>query len=427
MPLRAPVLLLTAPFWLLVWMFLPARAVQKDPPVKVVVVEATYVMGDADTLAGAEEHALLRAKRKAIEEAGVYLEAASEDIERYVNGQTSRFNWLGIRTIASAITKTEILDKRRTLEGDRLTFYVKIAASVELETLDLAVKRLKSDEQLAEHHRRLQEENNELRAQMDRFRKSGFPPPGHGTTPVSGADPHRRAAESFKAAVQTQDVARKLELLSQAIAGDPTLTDAYIVRGQTYLRLAALARATQHQAPGVNRHVESAAADFRQALALNPTSTWALLGQGDAKTWQHDVRNAATDYEQILSLDPSFEIARERLIKLHTTEAKQQMARKRWHHALLLLHKIIEEDAPDSWSAQKTEAYLMRSQVHLALGDLQRAVADLSTVLRTEPSHRDALLKRATLYRKLKLGRQAKDDLDEACRLGAPEACEPGP
>ncbi|MGH7387416.1 MAG: hypothetical protein ACREIZ_03005, partial [Candidatus Methylomirabilales bacterium] len=50
-----------------------------DNPVKVVVAEASYVMGDSDTLAGAEEAALLRAKRKAVEEAGVYIEASSQD------------------------------------------------------------------------------------------------------------------------------------------------------------------------------------------------------------------------------------------------------------------------------------------------------------------------------------------------------------
>lgn len=426
MQLCARALLLTAPLWLVLWIA-PTHAVNQQPPVKVITAEATYVMGDSDTLAQAEEHALLRAKRKAIEEAGVYLEASSEDIERYVNGKTSRLNLLGIRTISSAITKTEILDKRRTFEGDRLTFYMKIAATVEIETLDSAVKRLKSDEQLAEHHRRLQEENSELKAQVEQLRKSESPPLGPGKTPLSGADPRLRAAESLKVALQTHDLSRKLELLSQAIVSEPALTDAYIVRGQAHLRIAALTRAAERQTSRVDRHVESAAADFARALALNPASTWARLGQGDAKTWQHDTKGAAKEYEHILSVDPSFEIARERLIRLRTTEAKQQMARKQWHHALISLHKILEEDAPDSWSAQKTDAYLLRSEVHLALGDLQRAAADLTAILRTEPGHRDVLLKRAALYRKLKLGRQANDDLDQACRLGAQAACEPGP
>jgi len=77
---------------------------------KVIVAEASYVMGDADTLAWAEENVLLRAKRKAIEEAGVYIEASSQDVETISGGKTSRTNSLGVRTIAAAVTTTEILE-----------------------------------------------------------------------------------------------------------------------------------------------------------------------------------------------------------------------------------------------------------------------------------------------------------------------------
>ncbi|MDE3017616.1 MAG: hypothetical protein KGI53_01225, partial [Nitrospirota bacterium] len=93
---------------------------------KVIVTEASYVMGDADTLAGAEEAVLMRAKRKAVEEAGVYVEAASTDVETHADGTTSHLNQLSVRTITAAVTETEFLEKRQTLENDRLTFYVKI-------------------------------------------------------------------------------------------------------------------------------------------------------------------------------------------------------------------------------------------------------------------------------------------------------------
>ncbi|MGQ0812138.1 MAG: hypothetical protein ACT4OO_13055, partial [Nitrospiraceae bacterium] len=44
---------------------------------KVILAEATYMMADGDTLIAAEERVLIRAKRKAIEEAGTYIEASS--------------------------------------------------------------------------------------------------------------------------------------------------------------------------------------------------------------------------------------------------------------------------------------------------------------------------------------------------------------
>ncbi|MSQ76995.1 MAG: hypothetical protein EXR97_00880, partial [Nitrospiraceae bacterium] len=69
---------------------LPALAA--EPHVKVAIADASYVMGDGDTLVGAEENALTRAKRKAVEEAGVYIEATSQDIEKHADGKTSRLN-----------------------------------------------------------------------------------------------------------------------------------------------------------------------------------------------------------------------------------------------------------------------------------------------------------------------------------------------
>lgn len=141
-----------------------------SPNVRVVVADATYVMADTDTLSGAEENALIRAKRKAVEEVGVYIEASSQDVEKEVNGKTSRINSLSVRTIAAAITETEILDKRRALEGERLAFYIKIKATVSLDTLEEAIKRQKAYEQLAEHHRQLHTEHSQLKAEMDELR-----------------------------------------------------------------------------------------------------------------------------------------------------------------------------------------------------------------------------------------------------------------
>jgi hypothetical protein len=75
-----------------------------------VVAEAHYLMADGDTLAQAEEKVLQRAKRKAIEEAGMYIESTLLDIEKSAGGRSFQSSSLEIRTIASAITKTEVLE-----------------------------------------------------------------------------------------------------------------------------------------------------------------------------------------------------------------------------------------------------------------------------------------------------------------------------
>ena len=90
-------------------------------------------MADGDTLAQAEETVLQRAKRKAVEEAGMYLESTFLDVEKTAGEKSFQTSSLEIRTIAAAVTKTEVLESRRSFDNDRPSFYVRIRAVVDLD------------------------------------------------------------------------------------------------------------------------------------------------------------------------------------------------------------------------------------------------------------------------------------------------------
>ncbi len=390
---------------------------------KVIVAEASYVMGDADTLAWAEENVLLRAKRKAIEEAGVYIEASSQDVETISGGKTSRTNSLGVRTIAAAVTTTEILEKRRTMENDRLLFYVKIRATIEMDKLQAAIKRLKSDEQLAINHRQLLTENTELKAQLNRLRKELQDSSPSQNESAQGLRNRRLASELVQSAIHMRSLPEKINLASEAITADDRYVDAYIIRGQTYLRIASLAFSSKNQRAEQNSYAERALSDFDRAVTLDPASAWALLGRGDAYTWHRKTQEAASDYERVLQIDPLFDVARQRLISLYTTLARKQTAMKQWRPALATLDKLLGAETAQSWVAQQKEAYLLRGQIYTQLGELARAVDDLSTVVQVDPTNVQAFLLRAKLYQRLMQGRLAKDDFERACALGSEEAC----
>jgi tetratricopeptide (TPR) repeat protein len=415
--MRAPPL----PVWLLSAALLAPPLYAQN--VKVIEAEATYVMGDSDTLVGAEEAVLLRAKRKAVEEAGVYVEAVSQDVETRANGTTSRLNSLGVRTIAAAITQTDILEKRRTLEKDRLVFYVRIRATVHLDALAEAVKRVTSDEQLASHHRQLQTENSQLKTELNSLRKQLKAAAEAKPDPAKEQKSRQAAMDLERAAIRTTSLPEKIDLASRAIAADERYVDAYVVRGQTYLRIASLTFSKRAPRAQLGEYVDRAIADFNRALALDPTSTWALLGRGDAYTWQKKMQEAARDYESILELDPFFDVARERLIALSASMAKKQVAAKQWRQALATLNQVLRDDSPQSWIVHEKDARLLRSRIHAELGNLDRAVTDLSAVIRVEPANTEALLLRAKLYRRQLQGRLARDDFEQACSLGAEEAC----
>lgn len=391
---------------------------------KVMVSEATYVMGDADTLAGAEEAALLRAKRKAVEQAGVYVEASSQDVETHVNGTSSHLNQLSVRTIAAAVTETEILEKRRSFEDDRLVFFVKIRATVHVDMLAEAVKRMKADEELAAHHRQLQTENSQLKSELQNLKKQLQTTNASPRESLPALRNRRTAANLGRAAMQTHNLPEKIDLATQAVAADDRYVDAYIIRGQTYLRIASLDFARKASKADLNGYVDQAIADFGRALELEPTSAWALLGRGDAYTWQRKMDEAAKDYQRVLQLDPYFDVARQRLITLLTTTARKQYAANRWQQALSTLDQVLRPDLPPSWLAQQKEALTLRGQIYAKLGELDRAVDDLSKVLRVEPTNSAVLLQRAQLYRRLLQGRLAKEDFEQACSLGAQDACD---
>ena len=398
---------------------LPAQAA--GPHVKVVTADASYVMGDGETLAGAEDNALTRAKRKAVEETGVYIEAASQDIEKHADGKTTRLNSLSIRTIVAAITETEFLEKRRALEGDRIVFYVKIRATINLDTLEDAIKRQKAYEQLAEHHHQLRNENVQLKSELDALRAQLRG--SRMVAPLKGLiRNHRAATELVHAAVQSRHFPEKIELTTKAMAMDNQYVDAYVVRGQTYLSIAS-SNSKKSPRAELNEYVDRAIADFDRALTLDQSSTWSLLGRGDAYTWLKKTEEAAKDYERALQIDPLFDIAQQRLIALHTATAKKQVAARQWRQALATLDPLLRQDGPPSWTFDKREAHILRSQVYARMDKLPQAVDDLTIVLRVDPANRQALVLRAKLHERLQQGRSAKDDYDRACTLGSEEAC----
>ncbi len=391
---------------------------------KVVVAEAQYAMADGDTLSKAEEKVLQRAQRKAVEEAGVYLEATFHDIEKESNGRTVQTSALEIRTVAAAITETEILESRRTFENDRPVFYVRIRATVDMNNLADAIRRMQSEARLTEHFRQLQQENHQLKAQLKELQHQ---PPGVRMLSIESNgknEPAHRARTLMTSALHSQNLLEKLQLASEAAALDDRYSEPLIVRGQTYLRLVSLAFSQRAAREEYADHIERARLDFDRAVQLDGRNPWAWVGKGDVQTWLKEMEGAATSYEQALALDPLFDLARQRLIVAYTTLARRQADGNHLSQALATLKKLLAAETPESWIPYQKEAYLLRSQILLKLNRSEQALEDLSTVIRVDPTNTNALLSRAKIYVNHLQGRLAKDDFERACVLGSALACE---
>ena len=391
---------------------------------KSVIAEAQYVMADGDTLASAEEKVLQRAQRRAVEEAGVYLESTFYDMEREWQGRTVRNTSWEIRTIAAAVTETEILDSRRSFENDRPVFFMRIRANVDLQNLADAVRRLQSEAQMARHFRELQQENQHLRAQLREIQQEPTGVRMLAIEPNGKSEPVVRAKQQLETAFQTPDLWKKIQLASDAAQLDPQSAEPLIVRGQAYLRLVSIAYSKHSAASSYSDHIEKARSDFEQAAQLDGKNPWAWIGKGDVQTWLKRTDDAALCYERALGLDPFFDIARQRLIGLYTTQARRQAKAKQWNQSLETLTKLLDGKTAESWLPEQKEAYLLRSDLLLKLNRSEQALQDLSTVIKLDPTNVEALVTRANLYRSRLQGRLAKDDFEQACVLGSIEACE---
>lgn len=391
---------------------------------RTIIAEEHYLMADSDTLASAERAVLQRAQRKAIEEAGIYLEATFHDYEILRNGKNTHTGSMEIRTLAAAITSTEILESRRTFENDRPAFFVRIQAVVNLDSLQEAIRRWRSEGRFAEHFRQLQKENAELKAQLETIRAT---PAGVRTLviePPGRSDTRERARTLVETALHTKDLRLKLDLTSQAVVLDPQYIDPLIVRGQTYLRLVSLSYSNHARPREYSEYVDNAKMDFDRALMLDGKNTWALLGRGDVSTWRKGLEEAAQAYEEALDIDPFFDIARHRLINITTLHARKIAKAKQWMSALATVNKILNWPVPDSWIPYQIEAYLLRSDIYQKINQAAHAIEDLDAVIRIDPTHTSALLTRAKLHQEHLQGQLAQDDFERACLLGSPEACE---
>lgn len=386
-----------------------------------IIAEGHYVMADGDTLAMAEERVLQRAQRRAVEEAGVYFESIFVDSEKSSGGRNIQSSTLEIRTLAAAITKTVVLSASRTFEQDRPTFYVRIRAHVDLDNLEQLIHRWKSEQQLAVHFRQLQTENAQLKAQLQNLQARPS------EVQIIAIEPPTRSADQARKlverAVETRDLRQKLDLSSQAAELDPESPAPLVIRGQAYLRLASIAFGNKLPAREYSVYIDNARMDFDRALRIDPKNIWALLGQGDANTWLEQPKAAAGAYEEALELDPFFDVARQRLIKLHTMQARKLVSANEYLPALELLDRLLNRYVPHTWIPAAKEAYLLRSQLYQQLNQPTDAMEDLNMVLQVDPSDAQALLARGKLYRDRLQGIPAKDDFEHACLLGSTDAC----
>src|SRR4030067_3517513 len=127
------------------------------------ISEGTYNMGDGETPSVAESRALLQAKRTALEQAGTYVESWT----KVENLQLTKDE---IQVLASGIMEVEILDKKRTVVGDGIHFWIKIKARVNPDKIEEMAKRVK-EKAVVEDYKKIQEAYDKSQKEIEELKR----------------------------------------------------------------------------------------------------------------------------------------------------------------------------------------------------------------------------------------------------------------
>lgn len=257
--------------------------------IRKIIAEGTYTMGDGETPLVAESRALLQAKRKAIELAGTYVESYTK-VNKIVLTKDE------IRVVASGLMEVEILDKRRSIIGDGIKFWVRIKATVNPDNMaDMA--DIVKDKSVMDDYHAMQAAYEKSRHEIAELKKE--------LATVRGGSEKKRLKERIVRAerwFQAQDWLEqgKYHLLNRnhddalvsasvAILLNPNDPDAYITRGIAYMD-----RGQQ----------DEAIADFTRAIDLHPKAVIAYYNRGCSYYRNSAFEEAAKDYTQAISLRP---------------------------------------------------------------------------------------------------------------------------
>jgi tetratricopeptide (TPR) repeat protein len=317
--------------------------------VKEIIAEGTYNMGDGETPTVAESRALLQAKRVAIEQAGTYIESYS----KVKNFQLTHDE---IQVLASGVMEVTILDKKRTIVGDGVNFWVKIKAKVSTDEIGEMARKVK-EKSVVEEYKRLQRDYENLADEFALLKKQlkeakYVAEKRQVETKIAYSERRFQSNEWVKEGrkhLLKEEYDAALEAFTRAIIIDPDNAWAYVGRGAAY---------------GKKYQDDMAMRDLNKAISIYPNDPWAYLNRGciHALNDQHD--RAIEDFNRAITIDPFF-------VKAYANRGYTYAEKGEFGKAFDDFDKAIAIDSNDPLT------YAIRGSVYAIRGEHQRAKSDL--------------------------------------------------
>jgi len=356
--------------------------------VKEIISEGTYNMGDGETPTVAESRALLQAKRVAIEQAGTYIESYSK-IKNFQLTQDE------IQVLASGVMEVAILEKKRTIVGDGINFWVKIKAKVSTDKIDVLTSRAK-ERRIIEDYKRLQADLENTQREIEdlkkRLREAKTSQEKNQVKAIIGRNEKQFQSDEliekgmkqffdkdYDTAIVTLKAA--LEIDHDNAKAYTMLGIVYVLQGKETLAIAYLNKAIEQKPKLIQLYLlrgaiyhdlqqyDKANYDFNTALGINENYPDAYYQRGMTNERKGQDDRAFEDYSRAVSLDPNYQLAiRARLLLYYKTGKYEQ--------AIKDCERLIVLNPKDPLNfAMRGNLFEKRNQVDKAIEDYNKAIA----------------------------------------------------
>lgn len=368
---------------------LPLTILHAEPRVFTVTVHR--VMGERETRDQIRELATLEAKRRVLEQAGMYLR--TETVVRNYQMESEE-----IIALAAGVLSTEQTEESWGMEG--MSIYVDLTYRVTIDPLDVnnRIEEIRQDPEKMADFERIARENEQLRAQMESLREEMEEAESARMQELeelrARLSERYSAREWFQRGVEARDVQEQIEHYTHAISIDSAYSEAYNNRAVAYRRLG---------------DYDQALADYTMAIQHDSTYLAAITNRGVAYYRIGDYEHALEDQSMAIAFDSTYYTAyNNRGVIYHQLgEYEEAIA----DYTLALRYKENFLDAINN-----------RGVAYHAMREYERAIEDYTRVLEYNPNVSSVYYNRGISYLSLGDSVNARSDFERALELGLAQA-----
>jgi tetratricopeptide (TPR) repeat protein len=341
-------------------------------------------LGSGITESDAKIIATNDAKRKALEQSGMYLESNTKVINYTLVKDE-------IISISGSILKTNIIAENRKIINNMFAYEVKIETSIDLKILNERITYLRKNRDLEEQLNLERERNKKLAEQIKYLNQHANSVKNQKVKDLVNA---LTASEWNRLGLQQENISKKIDYFTKAINLDANYVTAFYNRGSAYNDL---------------EDYMTAIRDFDQALELNPEFGKAYNNRGVAQNNLGRYEQAIQDFDTALKFNPY-------LLTIFSNRGAAYHKLGKYDQAIRDFNKAIELNPDDAL------VYSNRGIAYNDLGQHRTALQDFTRVIGLSPQEPTGYYYRGSVYLQLKMYHEALADYSKVIDLNPQDA-----